>query len=43
RSELSGTDGVNGAESVEIHRPTDSTDSGLGSDSANTIKNKMEK
>lgn len=29
---------MNGTEYTEIHRPTDSTDSGLGSDSANTSK-----
>ncbi|KAM3720482.1 Tensin [Dirofilaria immitis] len=40
RSELSATDAVNSVEYVEIHRPTDSTDSGLGSDSANTSKEK---
>ncbi|VDN18161.1 unnamed protein product [Gongylonema pulchrum] len=32
-------DGVNGVEYAEIHRPADSTDSGIGSDSANTSKN----
>lgn len=38
QSELNAVDGVNGTEYVEIHRPADSTDSGLGSDSANTSK-----
>uniref|UniRef100_A0AAF5Q5V1 Phosphatase tensin-type domain-containing protein n=1 Tax=Wuchereria bancrofti TaxID=6293 RepID=A0AAF5Q5V1_WUCBA len=40
RSELSAADCLNGAAYVEIHRPTDSTDSGLGSDSANITKEK---